>query len=292
MAGCPVVADDADVGRGAAGAFTCCRQEHSTCGLHDSPSGGVVDIGGVAAVGIDESDSGRAGPVVGQQDIAGGAFHGGHTLQVIGIGALGQQVGPFAVGKRTPHGHLVAAVDNGVVVAPVGVGIEVNQVVAVGSLGILGVVGSGLVGHETACAAIPAASAIAEQVDPRGAVSLHEDVVIVATGNVVLVNGKAPGLDTGSVLQIALREVDSLVGAHTEDTGQGTLHSGVFEHIDAVVHAVDDLLIHVGDTVDAVVEGSHLGSQDGVDISLVHSIQGVGGIAEILNLAIGVVVDV
>ena len=99
MAGCPVVADGADVGGGTTDTHTSGRQEDSTSSFHNGPVGSVINVGGVAGVGVDEVLAGGQLPIVGEDDIAGGAHHGSHTSQLSSVGTLGQQVSPLAVGK-------------------------------------------------------------------------------------------------------------------------------------------------------------------------------------------------
>ena len=291
VAGGPVVAEDSDVGGGTAYADTGSGQEDCTGGFHSGPVSGIVNVDGVAGGGVDKGEAGGADPFVRKDDVARGALDGGHALQLAGIGALGEQVGPLAIGEGAPQCGLVAAVDDGVVESPVGVGIEVYEVVAVGGFGVFSVVRGGFVGHEASCAAVPAAGAVTEQVDPRGAVGLHVDIVVVAAGDVVLVDGETPGFDTGPVLQVALREVNFLGGTHAEDAGQCAFDSGVLQFKDPVGDAVDALLVHIGDAVDAVVDCGHLGGYQGVDVGFVGGIAWIGGSAEVFNLAVGVVVD-
>ena len=54
VAGGPVVAHGADVGGGTTDTHTSGRQEDSTSSFHDGPVGSVIDVGGVAGVGVDE----------------------------------------------------------------------------------------------------------------------------------------------------------------------------------------------------------------------------------------------
>lgn len=291
VAGGPVVAEDSDVGCGAAYADTGSGQEDCTGGFHGSPGSGIVNIDSVAGCGVDKGEASGADPVVRKNDVASGALDGGHALQLASVGALGEQVGPLAIGEGAPQCGLVAAIDNGVVESPVGVGVEIYEVVAIGGFGVFSVVRGGFVGHEASCAAVPAAGAVTEQIDPRGAVGLHVNIVVVAAGDVVLVDGETPGFDTGSVLQVALREVDFLGGTHAEDAGQRAFDSGVLQFKDPVGDAVDALLENIGNAVDAVVECGHLGGYQRIDVGFVGGIARISGCAEVLNLAVGVVVD-
>lgn len=80
MAGGPVITGSTYVGGSTAGTLTGGGQEYGSCSFHHCPVGGVVDVGGVAAIGVDKGQSIGAYPFVGKKDVTRGVLNCCHTF--------------------------------------------------------------------------------------------------------------------------------------------------------------------------------------------------------------------
>ena len=165
--GRPVAAQVAHiVDKRAKAALARCGQEHRTGGLHRGPLGGGVTVGPIAVTRGKRAPVGQR-PVVGQDD---------HTVDpvdtampILGCSAFPgvEEVCPLVMGQCAPLVGGVAAVADGIVPCPVGIGAGTSQVVVVVAtrIEIVGHV-AGVVGHVSVGTAVPPAGAPAEEVYP------------------------------------------------------------------------------------------------------------------------------
>ena len=173
VGGGPVVAVDAEVADHGAFALAGGGQEDGAGGLHLGPLVEGVGVGAAVVVGLAaieaglEGEAGGEDEVVGQDDHAVDGADGGGAELGIGVGAAAEQVLPLGGGEGAPEVGLVAAVGDGVVPSPVGLGIGAGEGIGEGAAGVVvgeeGADAPGLVGRG---AAVPAAGAPAEEVDP------------------------------------------------------------------------------------------------------------------------------
>ena len=133
-------------------------------------------------------------------------------------GACVEQVSPLLMRQRAPQACGVATVADGVVHAPVGVGVTASEVVTATGTVVFTKIGRRIIGADVwlviDVAVVPAAGAPAEQVYP--AAVRRRDAGVGISDAVVLICGKAPCAGRRLVLKVALRYVYLRVFTYAE----------------------------------------------------------------------------
>lgn len=179
VAGSPIAAYGTDFADVATRTFSSCGQEYSTSIFKGCPLFSRVGVGGVVIAGC-KSDTVRNSPSVRQKNKARNVVHSGKGLEIGGVWTNVEHIVPFGLRKGAPDAHLVATVEDGVVIAPIGIGVNVAKVITIRSghiFAISGRSGVGLVGDSVT---VPTTGAEAEEVYPIGAVVADSNVVIAS----------------------------------------------------------------------------------------------------------------